>query len=85
MSTISLRENVRRILLSDWDPIGISGQPNAQDEYDIYVSKIVDLANNNVTPEALAAHLLKVVKEQMGLSGDPSRASQVAAKILAAR
>jgi len=36
---------VRDILINEWDPIGISGTPNAEDEYDSYLYDIVSYIN----------------------------------------
>ena len=33
-------DGIRRILLNDWDPIGVADIAEAQDEYDSYVGKI---------------------------------------------
>ena len=30
---------IRTILMEHWDPIGISDEPNAADEYDLYIPK----------------------------------------------
>jgi hypothetical protein len=84
MTIKAVSETVRRILTMDWDPIGVSAQPGAQDEYAVYVPKIVELATGNVTTEELTAHLLKIAKDDMGLVGDRSRAFAASAKILSA-
>ena len=34
---------IREILLRDWDPIGVADVPEAQDEYDSYISQIYGL------------------------------------------
>jgi hypothetical protein len=36
-----------RFLLTEWDPIDIRNEPNAQDEYDEYVPQIVDMLTRN--------------------------------------
>jgi hypothetical protein len=65
---------IRTLLLSDWDPIGITDEPRAQDEYDGFVSPIRRLL---IGPEARARvsdYLLMVEREHMGLAGDEDRA-----------
>ena len=34
------QNNIRKILFQDWDPIGVSHIPEAQDEYDSYVGGV---------------------------------------------
>ena len=53
------RENralVREILLRDWDPIGVSGIPEAADEYDTYANRAyVMLMDEGATASDIAA------------------------------
>ncbi|CDZ67985.1 Hypothetical protein NGAL_HAMBI2605_62680 [Neorhizobium galegae bv. orientalis] len=34
---------IRKIMLTEWDPIGVSGIPEAQDEYDAYADTVFDM------------------------------------------
>ena len=67
----SLRAQIRDVLLSTWDPIGINDEPNAQDEYDSYIGPIYDLRVNEASDVALIDYLHWAVYENMGL--DASR------------
>jgi hypothetical protein len=50
------RARVRRILLHDWDPIGIQDIPEASDEYDRYADKAyVMLMDERATADRIAA------------------------------
>jgi hypothetical protein len=70
---------VRRILLEDWDPIG--GVPD--DEYDSYIPGILRLLGESCDAHRLAAHLLRLESNSMGLSGaDAERCRRVAVRLL---
>lgn len=69
---------VRRILLSNLDPIGIRDVPQAQDEYDSYIPNIVKKIASGADKSELARFLIQVEIEDMGLAGDPARAEKVA-------
>ena len=63
------RDLVRDVLLRDWDPIGISGIPEAKDEYDDYADVVLAmLTNENATAEDIAGYLFKIATEDMALS-----------------
>lgn len=63
------RALVRDVLLRDWDPIGISGIPEARDEYDDYADAVLGmLINENATAEDIAGYLFKIATENMALS-----------------
>lgn len=62
------RAHVRRILLQDWDPIGIRDIPEASDEYDRYADKAyVMLMDERATAESIASYLYGIAVEHMGL------------------
>ena len=63
----SLRAQVRDVLLNTWDPIGISDEPNAQNEYDSYIDPIYDLLISQASDDVLIDYLHLVVFEQMGI------------------
>ncbi|WP_246665493.1 hypothetical protein [Rhizobium tropici] len=79
---------VRDILLRDWDPIGISAIPEAQDEYDAYADVVFGmLVNANATAEDIASYLFEIATEHMGLSYPElaKRCERAARRILALR
>ncbi|HTZ80046.1 MAG TPA: hypothetical protein VMC10_19200 [Stellaceae bacterium] len=52
---------VREVLMREWDPIGIAGEPAAMDEYDTYALKAaLMVVEGNASAEALAAYLMLV-------------------------
>lgn len=72
----ALQAEVREVLLNEWDPISISDEPNAQDEYDSYVGPITQqlLSGGGDIPIVQQLHWIEV--ERMGLP------SQSQAKLL---
>ena len=86
------RENraiVRRLLLREWDPIGIQDIPEAADEYDSYADRAyVMLMEEGATAPMIAAYLEAIAAEHMGLGHSPRTAElsrQVAEKLLTLR
>jgi hypothetical protein len=63
---------IRRVFLDVWDPIGISDEPNAQDEYDGYIGRIFELLTTGGRDEEIIEYLLWAT-DRMGMDG--SRAS----------
>ena len=66
MGAIMNEKDVERILIDNWDPIGIADEPLAHDEYRPYVANLI-------------AMLKKSTPTERGLAGDSKRAHRVAA------
>lgn len=75
---------VHRILLEQWDPIGVIESPEAQDEYDSYVPSVIALLINGSAEETIAAHLGRIATERMSLPSEPKREMRVARALLSA-
>ena len=73
-----LAQRVGEVLHYVWDPIGVSGIPQARDEYDIYVASVVNLLEGRASASALAVHLNSIVVDRMGLQGNLEHSAQVA-------
>src|SRR5262249_44928575 len=75
------RARVRRILVHDWDPIGIQDVPEASDEYDRYADKAhVMLMDDRATADMIAAYLYEIAAEHMGL-GHNQRLAEVSKSV----
>ncbi len=60
---------LRQILFWRWDPVGVAHYfPNTADEYDDYAPQLVQLLRRGGTAEDVAGYLLRIEREQMGLS-----------------
>jgi len=62
-----IQEQIRQVLLHDWDPIGVQEIPQAQDEYDSYVDGVYRLLVSSARDEELVEHLYRIECETMGL------------------
>lgn len=83
-----LTSSIREILLSEWDPIGVSNIPEAADEYDTYANIVMSmLLNQDASVEDIARYLYKVATEQMALSypGLSERCDKAARAVAASR
>jgi hypothetical protein len=54
--------------MSKWDPIGVSGVPEAADEYDSYIGDVCGLLDRNAENDEIAAYLVWVETRRMGLT-----------------
>jgi hypothetical protein len=62
-----IRSEIRRVLMTHWDPIGVKDEPNAADEYDSYIGGIFDLLHRGASNAEISIHLRNIEVEQMGL------------------
>lgn len=61
---------VRKVLLADWDPIGVGDESHRHDEYDDYVWPVYRLLASGGSREAVELLLLSIEKTNMGLDID---------------
>lgn len=62
-----IQQSIRQVLLHEWDPIGVAGIPEAQDEYDSYVGGVYRLLALGASDEQIAEHLWEIETVTMGL------------------
>jgi hypothetical protein len=60
-----IREKIRHILMSEWDPIGVKEIPEASDEYDLYLGDVYALVVGNAGLSKIAEYLRWVEVERM--------------------
>jgi hypothetical protein len=63
-----IRGEVRRVFLEVWDPIRIKDEPNAQDEYDRYIGKALELLITGGTDKQILEYLDWIIR-RMGMDG----------------
>ncbi|MBN1396048.1 MAG: hypothetical protein JW959_13580 [Pirellulales bacterium] len=78
-------EEIRRILLREWDPIGVADVAEAQDEYDGYVGQIHGLLIRHEPKQKIVEFLWWVETEHMGLCGNRVHTEHVADRLLQLR
>jgi len=82
LNRVKLYNNaIRDILLKEWDPIGVKDVPEAQDEYDSYISGVCKLVINQESSENIFQYLWKIETEYMGLIGDQNHTKAIAKKL----
>ncbi len=77
----NLQHVVGEVLHYIWDPIGVSGVPQARDEYDGYVGPVLTLLRSGADASKVSAHLQNIADERMGLP-DRKEQSDNAASVL---
>ena len=80
---IPLLSALQRVLLKEWDPIGVQDAPEAADEYDSYAFEIFTMLHAATPPtaEEIAAYLTLMETEHMGLDSRPAHNRRIAAMI----
>jgi hypothetical protein len=62
-----LHPAISEVLHYIWDPVGVAGVPEARDEYDGYVSKVLSLLRSEVTEAEIVDHLVQIKACRMGI------------------
>jgi hypothetical protein len=68
-----IRAQIRQTLMSKWDPIGVSDEPCAADEYDMYIGDVYVLLESRVTASEMASYLQDIETRRMGLVDDSGK------------
>lgn len=79
---IGLDFEVKRVLLKEWDPIGVSDIPEADDEYDAYVPYVSRMLREQKTVDELYDYLRWIEVERICLDGDETHTRKVANKLM---
>ena len=63
-----IRNEIRHILLTVWDPIGVADVPECADEYACCLGGVYQLLTQNGGDDQIVEYLWKQANEHMGLS-----------------
>ena len=74
-------DEIRQILLRDWDPVGVGDNPNLADEYDGYLGGIMRLMENGCSFSELQQHLAHI-EEELGIQLPNEQRSKAARALL---
>lgn len=75
--------DVREILLKQWDPLDIGDNPQLSNEYDAYVTTIAGLlASEGASYEAIDKQLSRIEHQEMGIHGLADRRHAAAEALL---
>lgn len=76
-----LHQQIKDLLLREWDPIGVQAIPEAQDEYDGYVPTLHSMLISRKPAHEVFEYLLWLETEHMGLTADRQRTQSIAEKL----
>ncbi len=79
----NLQQVIRKMLIKDWDPIGVSDIPEALDEYDAYVPEIYKMIISRAPRHKMFEYLWWLETEHMGLIGDRQQTDLFAERLCA--
>ena len=79
------QKRIREILMREWDPIGVSDIPAAEDEYDSYIPHIYHQLIHHDSEEQLFENLWKIETDYMGLFGNRSETEKVVTSLVKLR
>jgi hypothetical protein len=70
--TRELSAELRTLLLA-WDPIGVGGAPEAEDEYDCLISPLLRRLHDNGNPNEIGGFLIDELSTHFGLRPNKKR------------
>jgi hypothetical protein len=73
-----LYQRVDEVMHYVWDPIGVSGIPQARDEYNSYLPQVFYMLLDRKHEGEITSYLIGIEDARMGLTPAPEKASQVA-------
>jgi len=76
-------EQIRELVLTDWDPIGVREISGAEDEYDAYVPEIYSLLLKRTSSDEVFSYLWQLETEHMGLQGDKTATKKFVQTLMA--
>lgn len=74
--------SIRRILLEEWDPLGVGSNPKLSDEYDSYIPAIFHMLQSNCTFNQVFVHL-KEIENNLGVRTPNENTESAATQLLA--
>jgi hypothetical protein len=63
-----IRSEIRQVLLTVWDPIGVGNEPQCVDEYDCCLGGVFQLLIENRDDDQIAEYLWKQANEHIGIT-----------------
>lgn len=79
---ISIQKIIQKVLIEEWDPIGVGYLPEAQDEYDFYIPMIYELLILYKPLSEIFDYLWWAETQHMGLKGDKIKTEKFAQRLI---
>ena len=70
-------QQIRQILLAEWDPLNVAESPKLADEYDRYIPGVLALVNKGASVTEIQ-QFLRDVEVSFGLRPEPQRSRRAA-------
>jgi hypothetical protein len=81
--SVEIQDSIRQVLFRDWDPIGVNGNTNLQDEYDAYIAPVYRILVGSRSEQELVEFLYRTERDAIGLPCDsPEQLRPVAHRLL---
>lgn len=71
-------DQINKLLLEEWDPIGIKNTVEAEDEYHPYATGVYKIIQNSDSNNDLFDYLWEIETEHMGLKGNKTHTEKFA-------
>ena len=72
---------LRVLLMTYWDPIGVNGIPEASDEYDTYLGPLAGKLREGADASGVCEYLSGIQTERMGLPATPDQLTDVGERV----
>lgn len=73
-------QQIREILLAEWDPLNIGDSPKLADEYDRYIPGVLALVNKGASVPEIE-QFLRGVEASFGMNPEPQRSRRAAIRL----
>jgi hypothetical protein len=73
---------LRALLMTCWDPIGVNDAPEAQSEYDGYLGPLMEMLSKGADAQKVARYLANIQTEDMDLPATPEELRGAADRIV---
>lgn len=83
MSSHVTYDEVRSVLLRDWDPLGVGDNPNLSDEYDSYIPELLRLLRAGASATVIAEYL-ETLESRLGVDTSAGKGMEIAVRLLRA-
>ncbi|MDO3382377.1 hypothetical protein [Gilvimarinus algae] len=77
----ALQKEIQKILIEEWDPIGVGDIPEAEHEYDSYVPELYKMLISRKPKHEIFEYIWWLETEHMGLTGDRQRSEMFAERL----
>jgi hypothetical protein len=73
-------QQIREILLAEWDPLNVGDSPKLADEYDRYIPGVLALVNKGASVPEIE-QFLRGVEASFGINPEPQRSRRAAIRL----